>query len=101
MQAQQLILFPEPAPPKPSSIIIRQPIVKPYEPHEIRTFWKNDHTGTCQQREGATLWPSTSLWIQITEQEYNRWVFNRRMMWTWPKEEQIKAQDETVVIIGV
>lgn len=67
----------------------------------IMTYWCNPHTGTCQERHGATLWTTTSLWEQITKEKYDQWVTARRAIWNWPREAQLEMQADYATVIGV
>lgn len=47
-------------------------------------YWRHAWTGQCQRTIGMVNW-GTSMFEQITEDEYEDWVWERRAVWTWDK----------------
>ncbi len=51
---------------------------------EQYTYWRHIWTGTCHRALVGHEWKA-SLWEQITEDEYEDWVWERKAIWTWDK----------------
>ena len=47
-------------------------------------YWRHSWTGICQRTIGMVDW-HTSMFEQITEDEYEDWVWERKAIWTWDK----------------
>lgn len=53
--------------------------------NEEYSFWRHTWRGTCCRLPKGTSW-GVSIWEEITEDEYEDWVWNRRKMWLWDKD---------------
>jgi len=53
------------------------------------TYWRHIWTGTCQMIDHRVDW-GTSMFEEITRDEYEDWVWERRAIWTWPKDEALE-----------
>ena len=49
------------------------------------TYWRHLWRGTCHRALKGEEW-GLSIWEQITEDEYEDWVWNRKKIWTWDRE---------------
>ena len=51
------------------------------------TYWKHTWRGTCHRAIRGQDWGQfTTIWEEITIDEYEEWVWNRKRMWLWDKE---------------
>jgi len=51
------------------------------------TYWKHSWKGTCScVLKGHDWGQFTSIWEEITIDEYEDWVWNRKKIWMWDKD---------------
>lgn len=48
-------------------------------------YWRHTWKGTCSKLPKGVSW-GVSIWEEITQDEYEEWVWNRKRIWTWDKQ---------------
>lgn len=51
---------------------------------EKYSYWRHIWTGRCQRTMQGVKW-GTSMFEEITEDQYEDWLWELRKIWTWDK----------------